>query len=72
MRAVRFSHLLTFRGNLEMLTSQYLEETSTAQFYKDLFTICARDTMNYRSQPRDENRIINEFTLLQLLFSRQV
>ncbi len=30
----------------------------------DCFLTFARDAMNYRSQPRDENRIINEFTLL--------
>ncbi len=27
------------------------------------FLSFARDVMNYRSQPRDENRISNEFTL---------
>lgn len=49
---------------------QFREFIIIAESFK--LRIHARDAMNCRSQPKDENGLSNEFTLLQLLFSRQV
>jgi hypothetical protein len=51
-----------FRGFSDQIKLSKIDVLKITQMIIKM--IRARDTMNYRSQPRDENIIIYEFTLL--------